>query len=263
MSQTNPLLAKLKLPGRTFQLPSRGALYNNGELDATDGEIHVHAMSAFDEITLKNSDLLFNGTALDDVVKTCIPQIKKASELFGRDIDAIMIFLRLVTYGPQFPIRVTHNCEKAKEHEYVVDIENLVSTMEYLDPTDVKDNYSVTLDNGQVVTVRPTRYKDLIKLFQDGIKYKNSEVAPTNEELKQTILDSLITVIESVDGITDVNLITEWASMLTTPQQNRIAEVVAKTNEWGPKTTATLTCMDCGEEFEVELPLNPISFFTE
>ena len=65
MSDTvNPLLQGIKLPGRTFQLPSRGALYND-ELDGTivGGEVHVHPMTALTEINLKNPDLLFNGKA--------------------------------------------------------------------------------------------------------------------------------------------------------------------------------------------------------
>ena len=32
MENVNPLMQKIKLPGRTFQLPSRGALYANGEI---------------------------------------------------------------------------------------------------------------------------------------------------------------------------------------------------------------------------------------
>ena len=69
----NPLLQKLKLPGRTFQLPSRGALYNNGELSSKEGEVHVHPMSALTEISLKNPDLLFNGRALEEVCAECVP----------------------------------------------------------------------------------------------------------------------------------------------------------------------------------------------
>lgn len=259
---TNPLLANLKLPGRTFQLPSRGALYNRGEIEGADGEIHVHAMSGLDEITLKNSDLLFSGTALDDVVKTCAPQIKKPGELFGRDIDALMIFLRLVTYGPEFPIRVKHDCEKAKEHEYVVNIEQLVQEMVYLDPSEIEQKYMVNVD-GQKVTVRNTRYCDLIGLFQDSLKRKNENRPLTNEEVKETVLKSLLMVIDNVDSITDPKLIEEWARRLTTPQQNKIADAVDRTNEWGPKNTTTLVCRDCGGKFDVELPLNPISFFTE
>ena len=118
----NPLMGKIKLPGRTFQLPSRGALYKNGEVAAAEGEIHVHALSALAEINLKNPDLLFNGKAIQAVFAECIPEIKKATELYGRDIDAIMFFLRLVTYGPEFVVDITHTCENAKEHSYSVNI---------------------------------------------------------------------------------------------------------------------------------------------
>jgi hypothetical protein len=34
-------------------------------------------------------------------------------------------------------------------------------------------------------------------------------------------------------------------------------------NDWGPKQTVELVCKDCGEKMDVELPLNPVSFFTE
>ena len=91
-SSMNPLMKAVKLPGRSFTLPSRGALYQNNELDNVEGEIHVQALSALDEITLKNSDLLFNGKALEQVVATCVPSIKKPYELYGRDIDALMLF---------------------------------------------------------------------------------------------------------------------------------------------------------------------------
>jgi len=46
----NPLLAAIKMPGRVFQLPSRGIFYKDGELDETckNGEIHVQPLSALD-----------------------------------------------------------------------------------------------------------------------------------------------------------------------------------------------------------------------
>ena len=58
MTSTNPLLSKVKLPGRVFQLPSLGAFYQNGELDPAvkDGELHIHPMTALTEINLKNPD---------------------------------------------------------------------------------------------------------------------------------------------------------------------------------------------------------------
>ena len=57
--ENTSILAKLKLPGRVFQLPSRAALYQNGELEGADGEVQVQALSALTEINLKNPDLKF------------------------------------------------------------------------------------------------------------------------------------------------------------------------------------------------------------
>lgn len=255
----NPLMAKLKLPGRTFQLPSRGALYKNGELSSTEGEVHVHALSALAEINLKNPDLLFNGKAIESVFAECIPEIKKASQLYGRDIDAIMYFLRLVTYGPEFPITVKHTCENAKEHSYLVNLEKKIQEMVYLDPTVAEERFTATMPNGQVVKVHPIRFEHMIKLFQMNAGKQEF----TSEDQKKNLVFNLTNVILEVDGITDRKNIEEWVSAVSTPFHNRITEAIERTNEWGPSSTSRMKCKDCGEEMDVELPLNPISFFTE
>jgi len=259
----NPLLGKLKLPGRTFRLPSGGIMYKNGELSSQEGEVHVHPMSAMTEINLKNPDLLFNGKALQQVCAECIPEISQPLKLFGRDIDALMIFLRLVTYGPDFQISVKHNCEHAKDHNYIVNVEDLVRTMVQLEPTMV-DKYQVTLSNGQVVKLQPIRFEQMIKLFQmNAGKTAQPNAELDIEDIKKNIVFNMVNLIESVDDITDKAQIEEWVKAIPTTMQNRIAEVIEKMNEWGPSNKTTLICKDCKEEFTCELPLNAISFFTE
>jgi hypothetical protein len=253
---TNPLLQRLKLPGRVFQLPSRGVFYRNGEISSAEGEVHVHPMSALTEINLKNPDQLFNGNALAEVCAECIPDVKKPTELFGRDVDALMFFLRLVTYGPKFEVNVKHTCEGAKNHSYVIDIEQMVAEMKPLDPT---EKFEVTIQSGQKVVLHPVKYEHMIKLFQMNAGKK--ELTP--EDVKQNIVFNLVSLVESVDGITDQALIEEWVKQLTTPQQNRITSVIEKMNDWGPANTRKLKCKDCGTEMDVELPLNPINFFTD
>lgn len=254
----NSLLDKIKLPGRTFQLPSRGALYKNGELSSTEGEVHVHAMSMLTEINLKNPDLLFSGRALEEVVRECIPEIKKPLELFGRDIDALMFFLRLVTYGPHFEVNVKHTCENAKQHSYVVNIEDMAMNMKPLDVT-LSNQFQTTLPNGQVVKLHPVTFRHMIKLFQMNT---GKEVLKP-EEVRENIVYNLVNLIESVDGTTDKGQITEWISAIPTTMTTRITEVIEKMNDWGPSQNTTLVCKDCKEEMVVELPLNPVSFFTE
>jgi hypothetical protein len=255
----NPLLERIKLPGRTFQLPSRGALYKNGELTGQEGEVHVHPMSALAEISLKNPDLLFNGKALNQVFAECIPEIKKPTELYGRDIDALMYFLRLVTYGPNFEVKVKHDCADAKEHSYSVDIEKLVQEIRFLDPTIATENFKTELPNGQVVKVHPVKFDHMIRLFQ----LNSGKQEFTSDDIKKNVVFNLTSLIDSVDGTTDKKHIEEWVSKITTPYQNRITEAIEKTNEWGPNQTVTLKCKDCGGDMPVELPLNPVSFFAE
>jgi hypothetical protein len=257
--QQNPLMQKLKLPGRIFQLPSRAALYKNGEVDAKEGEVEVLPMSALTEISLKNPDHLFSGKAITQVFGECIPSIKKPTELYGRDIDAIMYYLRLVTYGPQFEINVKHDCAEAKNHSYLVNIEEMVQQMRFLDPTVAEKEFTTTLPNGQVVKVHPIKFDHMIKLFQMNANKEQF----TDEDVKANVVFNLVELIDSVDGITDKGLIKEWVGGLTTPFQNRITQAIERTNDWGPQQTTKLKCKDCGAEIDVEMPLNPISFFTE
>lgn len=257
---TNPLLQTIKLPGRTFQLPSRGAFYTD-ELDPSikNGEIHVHPMTALTEINLKNPDLLFNGKALLAVVAECIPGIKKPLALYGRDVDALLFFLRLVTYGSEYRIEVAHSCEHAKNHSYTVNLEDLMLQMKQLDPTVVDSKRIVTLADGKKVYTRPMRFSDIIELFHRSEGKKEL----TSEDIKELAITNLMCMIDQVEDVRDPKFIEEWVKTLTTPQINRITDAASTLNDWGPDQVVTLKCRDCGEEMKVELPMNPVSFFTE
>lgn len=262
MSDTqNPLLAKVRLPGRSFQLPSRAALYRNGEIDssAVDGEVHVHPMTALVEINLKNPDLLFNGKALEAVLTECVPAIKKPLELYGRDVDAILYFLRIATYGSEYRIEVKHDCADAKTHSYAVQLEEIVQRMQQLDPTLVEQKRKVTLPTGQTVYTRPMKFKDVVELFHKTGGKKELGV----EEIKELAITNLLSMIDRVDDVTDPKFIEEWVRSLTSPMINRISETANQLNDWGPEQIVTLKCKDCGADMKVELPMNPVSFFTE
>lgn len=257
----NPLLAKAKLPGRIFQLPSRGIFYKNGELDDTvkQGEIHVQPLSAMDEIIMKNPDQLFSGQAVEQVYRTCVRGVNKPTELLAKDVDAIMLFLRTVTYGPTFEYTVKHECKDAKEHSYVADIDQMIAQLKMIDPTTVDAVYQVELQNHQHVKLRPNRYAQVIEL----IKHNQGKVELTVEDQKFNFRTMLSGMIESVDDITDPKLIAEWIDALQSTFTSRLTSKLDEVNNWGPSMKWNTTCKDCGEVFEVELPINPVSFFIE
>lgn len=257
----NPLLAKAKLPGRIFQLPSRGIFYKNGELDETvkNGEIHVQPLSAMDEIIMKNPDQLFSGMAVSQVFATCVRGVQKPTELLAKDVDAIMLFLRTVTYGPNFEYTVKHECKDAKDHSYIANIDQMISELSMIDPTTIDAVYQVTLQNGQVVKLRPNRYSQMIEL----IKHNQGKTELTVEDQKYNFRSMLSGMVESVDGITDPKLIGEWVDQLQATFVSRLTDKLEEVNGWGPTMKWKTKCADCGTVFDVELPINPVSFFTE
>lgn len=259
MTELNPLLAKLKMPGKVFQLPSRGLLYSDNELapNISNGELHIQPMNAFDEVILKNPDMLFTGQALDPVFSACIQGVQKPTSLLGRDVDAIMLFLRLVTYGPSYEILANHGCEFGVTHTYVIDLGQIIDNMKYLDPTTIQDQYKIMFENGQVVELTPAKYFELIQILQ--INKGKTELSA--QDLQQNIHNNLMSVIKSIDGITNKQQIAEWIHTAPASYINKIAEQMDVLNEWGLDLELTLTCKDCGESFSAELPINPIVFF--
>lgn len=256
----NPLMSKIKLPGRIFKLPSGGYLYKNGELSDTckDGEIHVRPMSALAEIKIKNPDMLFSGLAIREVLAECIEEIKNPLELFGRDVDALMCFLRVVTYGPKFRVDADHGCLDSKTHSYEIDIEQIVNEIRELDPTTIGTRYEVKLANDQVVTLEPIRFKHIVDLLQ-----ANNKDLPTAQDIQNNMISNLLNMINNVDGISDKVLIKEWVENAPAPYISAVANALESSNEWGPKFEQQVTCRDCGEQMIVELPLNPVNFFSE
>lgn len=261
MSSTNPLLAGLKLPGRIFQLPSKGLFYKNGELSESvkNGEIHVHPMSALDEINMKNPDQLFSGEAVNTVFKHCIEGIDKPSELLAKDIDAIMIFLRAVTYGPQYEFTAKHICKDAKDHSYTCDLDTVIGAMPLLSEEDVEQKFTVDLENGQIVKLQPNRYSQIVDL----IKANQNKKEFTTQDQQDNLVKVIVSVIESVNGISDVALIQEWVTKLPSPMISKIGSKVEEISNWGADLKVSCTCKDCGEVFSVEIPINPVTFFNE
>ena len=256
----NPLLARVHMPGSTFTLPSGGIFYKNGELsdDVEHGEVHVHPMTAFDEILVKTPDLLFSGEAVEKVFTRCIPQVLKPLDLFAKDIDFLMVCLRKITFGDIFEISYTHTCEDAKSHPYNINIGEFITSAKRIDPTSLGRVYTKTLPNEQVVKLKPAQFKNVIKMLQDIDP--NADFTP-EQELK-AVMDTVMSVIDSVDGVDNPEFIREWLDTLNAKWIQQLSDAIDTTSDWGPSFMFKSKCKDCGDEIEINAPINPISFFT-
>ena len=266
----NPLLERLnKLPGTTIRLPSKGLFYVNGELDAEckDGEIQLSPMTTTDELMMRSTDMLFQGTAIDNVLKRCSPQIKKPLELFVADIDYILTQLRKISYGSHIPINyecdcVTDEAEKKKmkeagDTEYLIPIENLIQHTKELDPKNFNKQFNVKLTNGQHVILQPLRFIDFIKIQQ----MEDPSLLKDIENVKEYVAANFTSVTKSVDEITDKEMIKEWYKALPRLDAERIKNKLNKMDSWGIEFKHSITCRKCKKEKEITSHLNPVYFF--
>jgi hypothetical protein len=153
--QNNPLKQYFRRPSIYLKLPSGGKMYAPGVVNIPEsGELAVYPMTAIDEITAKTPDALFNGTAMSDIIKSCIPDIKDPWSINSVDLDAILIAIRSAADGNDMTI--TSGCPSCKEiAEYAV---NLVAILSQLKAADYDKELTI---NDLYIKFRPLTYKEM------------------------------------------------------------------------------------------------------
>lgn len=266
----NPLLARLnKMPGTTIRLPSRGMFYHSGEIDdeCVEGEVNVFPMTTTDELMMRTPDMLFQGTAIESVIKRCIPQIKKPLELLVGDIDYILTQLRRVSYGSHIPVNYDCDCAKdadekkkrkqAGDNEYLIPVEHFIRNTKELSVKDFNKQFKVQLDNGQNVTLHPLRFSDFIKIQQ----MHDSEAMKNIENVKEFVATNFASVTQSVDEIDDKEMIKAWYRELPRLETEKIKRKLDNMDDWGIEFKYTIKCRHCKEDRELTTQLNPVYFF--
>lgn len=255
----NPLMDRVKIPGETIRLPSGGIFYKNGELnsDVKNGEIHVYPLTAMSEILLRSPDMILNGEALTAVLNQCTPQIAEPMKLLSKDIDYLMTALRKVTYGDSMEIKYQHDCENAKEHSYTIQLSRILASSKPIDPTELNSTFTMSLPNGQALKLQPMRFSNVVEIMQSANAAADNNTATIGKQL----IRSVSFLITSVDEITDNEMIVEWLSEIPVSWFNDISKAIEQISDWGPDFHYTTVCKDCGQEVELSLTLNPLTFF--
>ena len=150
----NPLKKFFRQPKLYITLPSKGKWWAQGSIEIPEnGEIEVYPMTAKDELTLKTPDALINGQSTVDIIQSCIPCIKNAWMMPNIDLDAILIAIRIATYGNSLDLEITPP-NTDLERSFTLDLRQLLETMGEYEFSDdiVSDEY--------IIKVRPLTYKE-------------------------------------------------------------------------------------------------------
>jgi hypothetical protein len=129
MTPNNPLKQYFRQPSIYIRLPSQGEFYPPGTLDMPpNNEIPVLPMTAVDEITYRTPDALFNGSAMVNVIHSCVPSIKNAWHAPVADLNSILVAIRIASYGHELEIETT--CPGCKHIEsFALDLRNALDQL--------------------------------------------------------------------------------------------------------------------------------------
>ena len=181
--EQNPLRKYFRQPKVYITLPSKGKFYPEGSIEIPENsEFPVYAMTAKDELTMKTPDALLNGAATVEVIKSCVPNIKNPWHMPSIDLDAILIAIRIATYGDKMEIS-TKVPNIGEDRTFDIDLRQLLNklvTNEY--------NDKFTMNDMSIIT-RPMTYKEFtdasLKTFEEQRIFAlvNDEKIPDQEKL--------------------------------------------------------------------------------
>ena len=201
--EQNPLRKYFRQPKVYITLPSKGKFYPEGAIDMPEnGEFPVFAMTAKDELTMKTPDALLNGAATVEIIKSCIPAIKNPWHMPSIDLDAVLIAIRIATYGDKMEI-TTKVPNVGEDRTFDIDLRQLLNKL-------VTKEYSSNLKvNEMSLVTRPMTYKEFtdasLKTFEEQRIFAlvNDEQIPDQEKLAkfnksfQTLTDLTVNSVAS------------------------------------------------------------------
>lgn len=277
LSGNNPLAKHFRQPAIFTKLISGGRFWPEGsvELPAT-GKIPVYPMTTRDEITLKTPDALIDGTSVVTVIQSCCPNIKNAWEMPSVDVDAILIAVRIASYGSSMTLdSVCPHCKA--EYDYEVNLNAILDTIQM-------PNYDEELRINQELTVkfRPMTYLQVSQAgsasFEEQRYIQSLADSPESDTDKKTkyaehlgrmvdlTMSSIVNgidaiIINSVDKVTDKSFIKEY---LVNAETTVLKKIQDKMKEFSAVTAIkpmSVTCNDCSKEFTLNVDFDYASFF--
>jgi hypothetical protein len=153
--QKNPLSAFMRRPKMFLKLPSGGKYWPEGALDMPEnGELPVYGLTVKDEIMIRTPDALFSGHSTVSVIKSCIPNIIEPWRIPSIDLDAILVAIRIASYGEKMNMTVNIPVV-GEEEEFEIDLRPVLDTI--IDNTIWEGELKI--DNDLTIFIQPVDYK--------------------------------------------------------------------------------------------------------
>jgi hypothetical protein len=272
--ENNPLRQYFRRPGVYLKLPSGGLGYSEDVLTPTEtNEYPVYPMTAIDEITSKTPDALFNGSAVVDLIKSCVPNFINPWEIKSTDLDAVLIAIRAASGNDSLEIESTcPSCETSAPYSVnLVGVLNTLQSGDYTKELEVRD---------LKIKFRPLSYKEMNsfsieqfevqKLFmtiertddeQEKVKISKQAIQ-TVTELTMSLLCIAIESIKTPNGeVTEKEFIHDFLKNCDNTMYETIRDYNSELKLSTELKPLDIKCASCEHEFKQPFALNPSDFF--
>lgn len=274
MLENNPLKQYFRRPSIYFKLPSGGVYYTSNIVNIPpNGELPVYPMTAIDEMTIRTPDGLFNGAAVVELIKSCIPNIIDPWKLNNVDLDAVIVAIKAasgdgsMTIGSQCP-----SCDE--QNEYEIDLLSILNKSVFIDYTD-------TLKIRELeIKFRPLTYEETnknslnqfkiqktlvtIDSYEDG-EEKSKLMSDTIVQLTDLVTRMVANTIEHIQTpetlVTEKDYIVEFLNNCDRDTGSLIRNKSVELREKNELEPIDIKCPSCKHEYKQKIELNVTDFF--
>lgn len=271
----NPLFKHFRQPAIYLKLPGEGKFWPDGSIDVPPtGEIPVYPMTVKDEITIKTPDALMNGVGVVETIQSCCPNIKDAWKTPASDLDAILVAIRIASYGPEMDIDSTcPNCQETNSN--VIDLRVLLDNLRVPAFKPIKiDNLTFnfkpqsfdTMNNTNIMVFEQRKLLDAITDSTLSDEEKTKQFNLIFPKLTELNVLALVYCIESIvtDEGKEVNEFKFIKEFIENCDRNVYAEIKEKIEMFvrsGKTDPLEITCTDCNHKYPSDLNFDSANFF--
>lgn len=270
----NPLRQYFRRPTVHIKLPSGGQGYPLGTIDMPPtGELPIYPMTAIDEITARTPDALFNGSAVVELIRSCVPNIKDPWAVNSNDLDAILIAIKAAAGSDNLEIdSLCPNCSESAV--YGINLIGVLSTLK-------SGDYSQLLEVGELkIKFRPITFKEMnaaslqqfeVQKFFEGVNNLKGEAeqAEKTKEALRKITDITMELLSSgIEYIQTPTLMVDEKQYILDFLKNCDKSIYFKIRDHNAELKMSteikplaVKCIHCQHEYEQPFTLNPADFF--
>ena len=238
------------------------------------GELPVLPMTAVDEIVTRTPDALFNGSAIPDIVSSCIPAIRDPWSIPSVDLNTILVAMRLASYGHKMD--VTSTCPNCKNNnEFDLDLRLIMDSLKTPD-------YDTPLVLGDLtISFVPLSYRQINQnsqmQFEDQKLMQALNSTDMDTEQRLTMLSESfkkitaltiraiavsISSIQTPDAlVTEPEFILEFLNNCEKDLFQQIRDHAIALRQAGEIKPLDITCSECSTKYTQDFSLDMSNFF--